>query len=37
MVYPGGKNGAGERWVNRLEKMPMIERQALLNAIEEVF
>jgi site-specific DNA-adenine methylase len=26
-----------QRWVNRLEKMPMLERQALLNAIEEVF
>ena len=26
-----------QRWVNRLEKMPMLERRALLKAIDEVF
>lgn len=26
-----------QRWVNRLEKMPLLERRALLNAIDEVF
>jgi hypothetical protein len=26
-----------QRWVDRLKSMPMLERQALLNAIEEVF
>jgi hypothetical protein len=26
-----------QRWVSRLQRMPMLERRSLLNAIEEVF
>jgi hypothetical protein len=32
-----GADKKKERWIKRLEKLPMLERMALLSAIDDVF